>query len=90
MYKIKHIHFTVEDSLENLDKILGHPNILVKEFQRQEFWTNYLYADDEYKSHDNTTIASIDCYIKVKHNRRLKEIEMLWKITVKDVLSVVK
>lgn len=90
MYKVKHYHFTVEDRLENLDKILSHPNILIKEFKREQFWTNYLGISDEYKSHDNTTIASIDCYLKVKHSRRLKEMEMLWKVTAEDVLSVVK
>ena len=56
MYKIKHIQFTVEDTIDNLDKILAHPNILVKEFQRQILWTNFeLIKRDNYKYHDNIT-----------------------------------
>lgn len=91
MYKIKHIQFTVEDTLDNLDKILAHPNILVKEFQRQILWTNFeLIKRDNYKSHDNITSVSIDCYLKVKHSRRLKEIDTSWIISAKDVLSIVK
>ena len=89
MYKIKHTQFTVEDTLDNLDKILAHPNILVKEFQRQMLWTNFL-EEDRYKSNDGTILASIDCYLKVKHSRRLKEIDTSWIISAKDVLSVVK
>lgn len=91
MYKIKHIQFTVEDTIDNLDKILAHPNILVKEFQRQMLWTNFgLIKEDNYKSNDNTRLVSIDCYLKVKHSHRLKEIDTSWIISAKDVLSVVK
>ena len=92
MYKIKHIQFTVEDTIDNLDKILAHPNILVKEFQRQILWTNFeLIKRDNYKSHDNITSVSIDCYLKVKHSRRFKEIlETPWIVSVKDVLLVIK
>lgn len=90
MYKIKHIQFTVEDTIDNLNKILAHPNILVKEFQRQMLWTNFL-EEDRYKSNDNTRLAIIDCYLKVKHSRRFKEIlEIPWIVSVKDVLSVIK
>lgn len=89
MYKIKHIQFTVEDTIDNLDKILAHPNILVKEFQKQMLWTNFL-EEDRYKSNDGTILAGIDCYLKVKHSRRLKEIDTSWIISAKDVLSVVK
>ena len=91
MYKIKHIQFMVEDTIDNLDKLLVHPNILVKEFQKQMLWTNAgLIKGDKYESNDNTRLAIIDCYLKVKHSRRLKEIDTSWIISVKDVLSVVK
>ena len=92
MYKIKHIQFTVEDTIDNLDKILAHPNILVKEFQKQMLWTtDGLIKGDKYESNDNTRLAIIDCYLKVKHSRRFKEIlEIPWIVSVKDVLSVIK
>lgn len=82
----------VEDTIDNLDKLLAHPNILVKEFQRQILWTNYeLIKRDNYDSRDNITSVSIDCYLKVKHSRRFKEIlETQWIVSVKDVLSVIK
>ena len=41
MYKIKHIRFMVEDTIDNLDNLLAHPNILIKKFQKQMLWTNY-------------------------------------------------
>ena len=56
-------------------------------------WTNYgLIKGDINESYKNTTLslASIDCYLKVKHSRRLKELDTSWIISVKDVLSVVK
>ena len=80
----------VEDTIDNLDKLLAHPNILVKEFQRQMLWTNFL-EEDRYKSNDGTILAGIDCYLKVKHSRRFKEIlETPWIVSVKDVLLVIK
>ena len=88
MYKIKHIQFTVEDTLDNIDKILVHPSILIKKFQKSILWTNCLI--EEYKYVDNMTIAYIDCYLKVKHRRRLKEMNSSWIISAKDVLLVVK
>ena len=55
MYKIKHIQFMVEDTIDNLDKLLAHPNILVKEFQKQMLWTtDGLIKGDKYESNDNT------------------------------------
>ena len=88
MYKIKHLQFAVEDTLDNIDKILLHPNILIKKFQKHMLWTNCLI--EEYNYDDNMTLAYIDCYLKVKHSRRLKEMNSSWRISAKDVLLVVK
>ena len=93
MYKVKHIQFMVEDTIDNLDNLLAHPNILIKKFQKQMLWTNYgLIKGDINESYKNTTLslAIIDCYLKVKHSRRLKELDTSWIISAKDVLSVVK
>lgn len=88
MYTIKHLQLNVKDTIDNFEKILDHPNIIVKKFQRQRFWTNRLTK--EYKYDNIMTAASIDCYLKVKHSRRLKEITQSWIISAKDVLLVVK
>lgn len=55
-------------------------------------WTNGgLIKGDKYESNDNTRLAIIDCYLKVKHSRRFKEmLEIPWIVSVKDVLSVIK
>lgn len=90
MYPVKHVKFTVSDSLENISKILNHPNVLIKGFGTQELWSNYEMYSDEYRNCLNKVTVFIDCYLKVKHSRRLREAEMIWDLTAADVLLIVK
>ena len=91
MYKVEHVQFRVEDYPSNFKKILNHENILIKGFKLAELWSTYDRRShtDEYKVPEKN-VYDFDAYLKIKHSRRYKEAQMLWNISVNDILAIVK
>lgn len=98
MYPVEHIHIIISD-IENIDKLIEHPRILVKNIRRESLWysSDYNPNNTEYVSFLNSkdsAYCNIECYITIKHMRKFKRLlsgstTKLLTTTTADVLEII-
>lgn len=93
MYPIEYTHIIISD-IENIDKLIEHPRIFIKSFERTSLWYSYDYNPNNteyvtFLNNKESAYCEIECYMRIKHMRKFKRMLSEWSVTTADVLEIV-